>query len=91
MILLLTIHIKNIYIFFGGGPLIDESMAMEVSAAVLDVMEAVEGSVGMAVDAVDHTVIILTDPAAPDLLATATQLTRQVGNTRVGEHKFSAM
>lgn len=79
MFLLLIICIKNFYFFpffLGGGPPIDESTAKAVSAAVLDVMEAMEGSVGVAVE---HTVIIMTDPAAPDFLVTATHLTRQVG------------
>lgn len=53
-------------------------MAKEVSAAVLDVLEAVEGNMGKAVGSVEHTVIILTDPAAPDFLTTATHLIRQV-------------
>lgn len=54
---------------------VDDSAATEVSSAVLD---ALEDSVSADAGATEHTVIIMTDPAAPHLLDIATHLSRQV-------------
>lgn len=54
---------------------LDDSVAKQVGTAVMDVME---GSRPVDECAAEQTIIMVTDPAAPDLLTPTTHL-RQVG------------